>query len=168
MSDTDAAHFAYFDAGSTSSVITALDHLDTYLATQGPFDGVIAFSQGAGLAAMHIVRKEYENPVGKPPFKCAILFSPNALYDPRAWVETGEVRPLDPAVDGHPIKIPTFVAWGEQDAWKEECETVSRLCNPEKLFSFVHRGSHEIPGVGLKEEVAPMMKLVKRCIMSSC
>jgi hypothetical protein len=56
--------------------------------------------------------------------------------------------------------------WGQEDQWKEESEGVSMLCDPETLCTFIHPGTHEIPGVGVKEALQPVVKLAKRCILT--
>ena len=35
---------------------TAISQLEAYLAVEGPFDGVIGYSQGASLAATYLIR----------------------------------------------------------------------------------------------------------------
>ena len=50
----DGKYFSYFDSNDTSSCLLALKNLETYLETDGPFDGILAFSQGGGLAATYL------------------------------------------------------------------------------------------------------------------
>jgi pimeloyl-ACP methyl ester carboxylesterase len=139
-----------------------LDQLEDYVAAEGPFDGVLAFSQGAGLAAMHIVLKSLE---GKsPPFKCAILFSSNEVYDPKAWLEHGMVQPMDNEVHGRPITIPTVVIYGAHDPYKDHSERLAKLCDPKRSFVVQHPGSHEIPGLGVKESIPEIVKSMRRAI----
>jgi len=167
VSDFDEGYFAYFDPDLPSTAVAALRQLDAYINSNGPFEGVIAFSQGAHLAASHIAHKILENPTAKAPFKCAILFSPLAIYDPKVWHEQGEVRKIGNPVDGYAITIPSLVVWGQKDQWKEDAEGVSYLCDPETSYTYVHSGGHEIPGIGLKEALGPVAKLAKRCIINS-
>ena len=47
----DGEYFAYFDDTSAASCSKALEYLETYIIAEGPFDGVLAFSQGASLAS---------------------------------------------------------------------------------------------------------------------
>lgn len=164
MSKAGATYWAYFDSSSTSSYILALDQLDAYVAAEGPFDGVLAFSQGAGLAAMHIVRKAIQAPLQAPPFKCAILVSCNGVYDPVAWLVHGEVRALDPEVDGQLIKIPTVHIWGKQDRLRNESEAVSKLCDKSLATVFVHEGGHEVPRLSARNAIAGSAKAMRRGI----
>lgn len=162
MSNPDGAHYAYFDLYSPSDFITALDQLEEYIDAEGPFDGVLAFSQGAGLAAMHIVRKSLEG--YNPPFKCAILFSSNEVYDPNAWLEHGVTQPLDTRVYGRPITIPTAIIYGEKDPYRDRSQRIAKLCDPEKVFVLQHPGQHEVPGLSVKESVPEIVKVMKRVI----
>jgi pimeloyl-ACP methyl ester carboxylesterase len=167
MSEFNEGYLGYFNPDAPASALTALRQLDAFIASHGPFEGVIAFSQGAQLAATYIVHKKLENHAAEPVFKCAILFSPLGIYDPKEWITSGTVRKMDFATDGYVISLPSLVVWGEKDQWKEESEGVSKLCDQETLITFVHTGGHEIPGIGLKEAVGPIAKFAKRCIMSS-
>lgn len=54
-------YFAYFDQDSASSITKALDDLESYIASADkPFDAVMGFSQGAGLAAMYMIRDQLQ------------------------------------------------------------------------------------------------------------
>ena len=164
MSNTDVTAWAYFDPSSIASYIRALEQLDTYVAAEGPFDGVLAFSQGATLAAMHVVRKAVQAPSHPPPFKCAIFISCAAVYDPLAYFERGQIRILDSKLDGHPIQIPTVHIWGEQDPMRDQSRGLSELCQPELTAVFVHEGAHEVPRLGARGALAGSVKAVRRGI----
>ena len=162
MSKTDGTFWAYFDPSSIASYIQALEQLDTYVAAEGPFDGVLAFSQGATLAAMHVARKAIQAPSQTPPFKCAILISCAAVYDPVAYFERGEMRILNSRLDGHPIQIPTVHIWGEQDPMRDQSRDLSELCQPSLAAVFVHEGAHEVPRLGASSALAGSVKAVRR------
>jgi predicted esterase len=141
------------------SFVTALDQLDAYIAAEGPFEGVLAFSQGAGLVATHLVRKHFLGAAS--PFRCAILIAPISVYDPAAYTERGEVRVLGEEA-GPLIHIPTVVMWGERDERKEESRGLVKLCEPSLVEVFVHEGGHEVPGLGVKESIPGAVKVVRR------
>lgn len=167
MVDSEDGYLGYFDPETPTSAVTALRHLDAFIASHGPFGGVIGFSQGAQLAAMYLVHKKLENPTAEPPFNCAVLFSPLSIYDPEEWTASGELRKMHAATHACAINIPALLAWGEKDRWREDAEGVSGLFNPETSYTFVHSGAHEIPGIGVKEAIIPIAKLAKRCISIS-
>jgi pimeloyl-ACP methyl ester carboxylesterase len=153
---------------SPSSAFTALDQLDAFVTLHGPFDGIIAFSNGAQLAATYIVHKKLKSAASDSPFKCAILFSPLGVYDSMEWIANGRVQKLDVKNNIFAIDIPSLVVWGRNDPGQEDAQDVSLLCDPETSYTFVHSGGHEIPGIGLNEALGPVAKLAKRCIMNSC
>ncbi|RDL39060.1 DUF341-domain-containing protein [Venustampulla echinocandica] len=167
LSDQSAEHYAYYNvgAGAASSIAIALDQLEAYIALEGPFDGVLGFSQGAGLAIMLLVRRYHGDPVAPPPFKCAILFSPVSVYDPVAYEKRGQVRLLDGTLDGkYSITIPTAIIYGKEDSRKQECEGLLSSCDPTKRSVLIHEGNHEIPGIGLRSELAGTVNMVRRAI----
>lgn len=158
-------HYAYYDITSPASFIAALDSLEAYVEAEGPFDGVIAYSQGAGLAAMLLVRRHFLQPEAAPLFRCAILFSPNQVYDPVSYVEKGEVRVLNQVSDGmRPLSIPAVIIYGEADERKDECRGLQGIFDPDHLSVFVHEGGHEIPGIGVKSGLPGTVKASRRGI----
>jgi len=142
--------------------------LRSYLSSHGPFDGILGFSQGAGLAAMHIVR-EGMSPVrqGDPPFKCAIFISSIAVPDPTAFDLRGEIRFLDPEVDKELIQIPTVHIWGAKDELNQGSQVLKKLCVQSMASVFIHDGDHEIPGLGAKEAVVETVKAMRRGISNA-
>lgn len=165
LSDASGQHYAYYDTTSPESFITALDNLESYIEAEGPFDGVIAYSQGAGLVAMLLARRQYLNPSGKCLFRCAILFSPIQVYDPMAYLERGEVRVLDQVSSSTAmLPIPVVVIYGDQDERKNECRMVQAICNPKLVSVFIHEGGHEVPGIGVKSGLPGTIKAARRGI----
>ncbi|KAJ3579027.1 hypothetical protein NPX13_g1547 [Xylaria arbuscula] len=151
LSSASSHHYAYYDLTSEASFISALDNLESYIETEGPFDGVMAFSQGAGLVAMLLVRRQYLRPEDPALFRCAILFSPVHVYDPVAYLERGEVQVLESMAPGIKLTpIPMVIVYGNEDDRKKECQAALAICDPDLLSVFVHDGGHEIPGLGAK------------------
>lgn len=146
----------------------ALNLLDSYLSDQGPFDGILGFSQGAGLAAMHMARQAMVDPTCriKPPLKCAIFLSSIAVPDPTAFDLRGEIRMLDPKIDGQLIRIPTVHIWGAKDELNKESRVLKALCDHRTASTFIHEGDHEVPGLGAKEAVTETVKTIRRSIFT--
>ncbi|KAB8300443.1 hypothetical protein EYC80_000615 [Monilinia laxa] len=168
----DSPCFQYFDLSSPASYLQAVEQLDSFITTEGPFDGILAFSQGATIAGTLLAR-QYQNvndgviAPNSPPFKCAIFFSG---IQPVDWEElaTGEVRILDAGVDGDLLKLPTVHVWGRQDLmWSKESENLSRLCDSHSRMICIHNGGHEIPGPRLGNSVAEAVRAIRRTIDSS-
>jgi hypothetical protein len=54
FSDEDE-YFAYYDPQSPDSMRKAIDNLERYMTVEGPFEGIISFSQGSALAASFLL-----------------------------------------------------------------------------------------------------------------
>jgi hypothetical protein len=74
---------------------------------EGPYDGILGYSQGATLAAQALIRhathasqlkaaSQEQGPVCSPPFKFAVFF--NGATPTRVFEVTDEMRPLTPVV----------------------------------------------------------------------
>jgi pimeloyl-ACP methyl ester carboxylesterase len=146
----------------------ALKNLDSYVTTEGPFDGVIGFSQGAGLAAMYLIRRLIEDPECESPFKCAILMSRIGVYDEKKWVESGKLSLLE-SLPPHrkKIDIPTVAIWGQTDEYsRKESELTESFFGPHRVWSYVHRGGHDVPGPHIPGSVSQTIKLINRAVTS--
>ncbi|KAI9041925.1 uncharacterized protein KD926_006262 [Aspergillus affinis] len=129
--------FAYFDPSRPESFATALHHLAEFIEHEGPFDGIMAFSQGAQMAAALLARLQAHRPTGYP-VRCAIFLSA-ATPDgaPILGPPTDEVEV--------PLQLPTAHIWGETD-YSATSRMLSTMSRPEWCFPFVHSGGHEVPG----------------------
>ncbi|KAK2813767.1 hypothetical protein FQN50_000165 [Emmonsiellopsis sp. PD_5] len=155
--------FTYYNPTSPPSIHRALTDLQSYLETEGPFDGLIGFSIGASLAASFIAHK----PAAELPVKCAILISPAPPVCPLALNQgEGDIRVLDPLVDGEVIEIPTAVVWGSEDGFLEAYGggSVVGLCRRGKVVEYVHGGGHEVPGSGGVGGLSGTVKMIRRVI----
>jgi predicted esterase len=146
------------------SAMAALAQLDAYERAEGPFDAVLAFSQGAGLAAAFMMQRALAEPLRRPPFRCAVLVSCVWVYDPVAWAERGEVRTLHGSALGEVVAVPTVHVWGARDPRRAESEGMRGFCKAELATVFVHGGGHEVPGLGAKEAVSGTVKAIRRGI----
>lgn len=158
---------SYLDEKTASSCTAALDDLEDYIAAEGPFDAVMAFSQGAGLAAMLMVRKLQQEPMQQrlnPLFKCAIFFSGGFPGDPAA-LRKNELRPLSYDTDEEVIHLPTAHIWGANDQqYPTFGPVLSQLCKHETRMVFMHQGGHEIPGTSSKEAVTATVHAIRRTV----
>ncbi|KAL8643786.1 MAG: hypothetical protein Q9226_008123 [Calogaya cf. arnoldii] len=165
LSSSDAKAYEYFDATSAASYASAVEQLHAYVTDEGPFDGLLAFSQGASLAAMYLVHQSLQQSDDGLPIKVAILISSAAIYDPVAWLEQGQVRVLNCASDGQPIKIPTAHIWGAKDELRTESEALSDLTDEKLKALYVHTGGHEVPGLSTQGAVQGTVQAVRRAII---
>ncbi|KAK4200775.1 serine hydrolase FSH [Triangularia verruculosa] len=152
--------FCYADFDDLPSCLAALDQLDTYVQEEGPFDGLMAFSQGATIAATYLANKSrYNEP---SPFKCAVLFSAGGVFDVEL-LKKGVVSPLTAETAGEIIRIPTAHIWGVNDSMVES-GTVSAVCEAGKREVYVHDGGHEIPAVRSPVQVKACVRVLRRVI----
>lgn len=143
-----------------------MDTLEAYVEAEGPFDGVLAYSQGAGLVAMLLVRRQYLRPDQAPLFRCAILFSPGHVFDPLTYLETGEVKVLDHIPSGmSALSIPIVIIYGKEDELRDGCSQLAALCEPNLLSVYVHEGGHEVPGLGAKLGLLEAVKIARRGVI---
>jgi predicted esterase len=135
----DVECFAYFEPSNAVSITKAIDDLAEYVASEGPFDGVLGFSQGATLAASLLARNAFP-----PPFAFAVFICASPPFSPHL-LDVGIVRYHDPAVDGEVLKLPATIIVGAQDAGKDGCVKLAESCQKITRTVFEHEGGHEIP-----------------------
>ncbi|SLM36796.1 Serine hydrolase FSH [Lasallia pustulata] len=160
--ETDS-YFNYFD-WSPGTMRTALDQLESFIALEGPYDGVIGYSHGGALAATFLIKHSRLHPGAPPPFKCAIFLSGGIPMDPDA-LEKDEVRPLDGARDGALLALPTANIWGRNDQlWPGTSEVLSGLCEEVARSVFVHDEGHDVPSARAKDAVLGAVKSIRRTV----
>lgn len=168
LSNIGGSYYAYFDPDSPLSALKALNDLRDYLLTEGPFDGVLAFSQGANLAAMHAIResqRDYETDTPSlSTFRLLVLLSASVVHDPVAFEKRGEIKALSSFASGELIQIPTVHIWGGLDAMKEESAVSSKLFSGDLSTVFVHSGAHDIPA---KHDITEAVKAMRRGIFTT-
>lgn len=123
--------------------------------------------QGPGQHLINLKVFEIQHPSHPPRISCAILIACASVYDPVAYFEQGEIRVLEAARDGRPIKVPTVHIWGERDALREESKGMSELCEPELATVFVHESGHEVPRLSTKSALAGSVRAVRRGITTA-
>ncbi|KAI9927531.1 hypothetical protein ASPWEDRAFT_186869 [Aspergillus wentii DTO 134E9] len=165
---TDGAYYDYFSFDSAESVKKALDDLSHFLETEGPYEGLIAFSLGGALAATFLIREATLNPATPLPFKCAIFLSGGAPLDPVA-LERGEVVLLDAPLPGEDSQLlhgfPTAHIWGRNDElWGDRSETLCALCDPQERAVLLHDEAHAVPGARAKEALLGSVRAIRRTV----
>ncbi|MCJ1396153.1 hypothetical protein MMC18_009042 [Xylographa bjoerkii] len=87
----------YNSALAPTDIQRCCDLLDDVVAEQGPFDGVLGFSQGGSLALTYLLQHEIQHPDAPPPFRFAILFSTIAAFSPDAAFGAEVLASLTPS-----------------------------------------------------------------------
>lgn len=158
----------YADETSSESCRKALSDLEAYIAEDGPFDGVMAFSQGAVLAVSLFLQRMEQDPQKaqlNPVFRCAIFFSGGVPEDLRGVRGEGPRRLMRWEDDGEIIGIPTVHVWGRNDRlYPEYGPVLSKLCRGREREEFIHEGGHDVPGPRDPVVVERVAMLIKRTI----
>ncbi|RYC59083.1 hypothetical protein CHU98_g7125 [Xylaria longipes] len=156
-------YFGY--VGNTITEYEDLYHdLLDIIHNQGPFDGLMGFSEGGAVAAWMLIENSKRRlTFGR--FKCAIFFSAAVPFDPDV-VRTGIVKPVDPAIEGEMIKIPTAHVWSkENDVNDEAAQSLASLCDAKLRETFLHSLGHNVPGSKFDSEaLAGTLRIIERTI----
>ncbi|KAK0510875.1 hypothetical protein JMJ35_006427 [Cladonia borealis] len=119
---------------------------------EGPFEGVLGFSQGAGVAASLLFEQTMQPGSERPEplFKFAVFIGgtqPWDIYEPTSKYSK-ELQPLKPvcaAKYAARIDIPTAHIMGRKDIYRDGAKSLLALCNPQKAKVYDHQGSHMFP-----------------------
>ncbi|CAG7931633.1 unnamed protein product [Penicillium olsonii] len=156
----DDQGFSYFDPDSVPASLQAVKDLEHFIEREGPYDGVLAFSQGMMLACTLLMRKMQENKA--LPFKCAIFFSPRMAPLVHEDLCRGIFTEIDPQDLREKIDIPTTLVWGSADPFATKAVELQQLFLPGCLSTVVHEGGHEVPGYAFKSALAQTVKVIRR------
>lgn len=125
------------------SVRQSYEYIIDIIDEDGPFDGVVGFSQGAAAAATTLLWNEKLDPTSPPLFKFGIFFC--------------STKPLD-ADDGASIKsaastrllpsMPTVHVVGQKDPVKDQSLGLFALADPQYSRLITHEAGHCIPKDG--------------------
>ncbi|KAI1618128.1 serine hydrolase FSH [Exophiala viscosa] len=91
---TTGPFYCYYDAFDPANVKKALEMLDEVIEEEGPFDGIVGFSQGGSLAVAYMVQHEIDHADEPLPFKFAIIFSSVISFSPDDRYCDGIIRNL--------------------------------------------------------------------------
>lgn len=133
-----------------------MSDLSEYVASEGPFDGVIGFSQGAALAAILLARDEFPAPFSFAVFICGgPPFCEESLRD-------GVVQYVDVSPKSGILKLPTAHLIGGQDDAMPECLKLVNVCREQTRIVFDHGAGHQVPvnPKGITEEMAKIIQQV--------
>ncbi|PVI01617.1 hypothetical protein DM02DRAFT_671166 [Periconia macrospinosa] len=148
---------------NVASALQCYTDLKAFITTEGPFDGICGFSEGAGIAA-GLLAAQFKDPYSLFKFKCGIFFSAGPAIDMLA-LEQGEIRVLDLATDGKFLKLPTAHIWDPEDTVHPGFgRSVKEICDIEMMEEVQHSLGHEVPGRGSSHAVAECTRSIDRTI----
>lgn len=158
----DDQGFSYFDPDSVSASLQAVHDLESFIEKDGPYDAVLAFSQGMMLACTLLMRNVQER---KPlPFKCAVFFSPRMAPLDYVDLQKGIFTEIDANVVTDVIGIPTALVWGSRDPCAGKAVELMKIFRKETLSTVLHDGGHEVPGYAFKDALTQAVKVIRRTI----
>ncbi|KAL5041371.1 hypothetical protein BDW71DRAFT_217901 [Aspergillus fruticulosus] len=137
----------------------ALTELLEFTENEGPFDVLMAFSQGAGCGAtllIHLIQLQQcrGSEAVRLPFRCAVFFcGAPPLQQPGCELKE-EI-----------IDIPTAHIWGRNDTLYHYGPELSRFCKAASRETLVLDGGHEIPGPRDMTAVATCVQVIRRTLM---
>jgi len=138
------------------------------VAQEGPFDGILAFSQGTSIAAAFILDQQrqaraaaHTSTRASGSVACAVFFAGRLPY-----IDAG-CSPQAASADSELIEVPTTHIWGSTDHIEpEQHEALSQICRSDKRQVLVHGGGHEVPGARDKEALADSANLIRRMLVT--
>ncbi|GAQ07398.1 hypothetical protein ALT_4719 [Aspergillus lentulus] len=159
--------FAYFDDKDPQSGLAVYQHFEQHLRDEGPYDGVIAFSQAATMILTYLIyvfkRKNGGDDVDSP-FRFAVLFSvvrPPIDYEE---LQKGKFVDMDLRYVKGIVEIPTVHVWGALEESAGQAAMTSDACRSDMKWTYVHDRGHEIPGAGSKAAVTKTANAIRRAI----
>ena len=133
----------FYEATPTATqLLRAHEYLTEIVEEDGPFEGLLGFSQGAEVAASLLF---YQGE--KVKFKFAIFIGGTPPFDVAALASGKDTTPVKMRADTHSarIQIPTAHVMGRGDAYREFSKALLGLCNPREVKVYDHKGSHVVP-----------------------
>jgi hypothetical protein len=179
--------FGWFDQPVTPAhTRQLLLGLIDFITAEGPFQGLMGFSEGGIVAAMLLTHDARSSFAG---LECGILMSAAPPLDPAGILEEDPptLRCLTPAgvVDGTAIRVPTAHVIGSNEPFahlvslsplagvlissgledpEELHQLLFQLCDGSRRERFFHQLGHEVPGARLDEGLAGTVRVIERTI----
>lgn len=149
------------------SAMQLYNDLSSFIESEGPFDGVMAFSEGAGVAASLLAYQERLMAAQKSSpfrFKFGIFFCGAGAFDAES-LQQGILRELDPSVDGRVITMPTAHIWTRHDQVHPGFgQKLRALCADGVAEEYLHDFGHSVPGAQGEEGVVEATRVIRRTI----
>ena len=125
----------------------------------GPFDGILGFSEGASVAASLMLRRAAQSRV--PLFKFAIFFCAILTF---RFDDEGAIL-----ADERPerINVPTLHLTGARDPARLSSLTLYNLCDRQSAILYDHGKGHTIPWGPSTEEIAKRVRETMACAQTT-
>ncbi|KAJ5123038.1 Serine hydrolase FSH [Penicillium atrosanguineum] len=132
-------HYPRSPAVPSAHLKEAFEHVLNIIATEGPFDAVMGFSQGAALASALIAHQAKAHPEQPSLFRAAVFICGGA-----PWEGAG-LNYIASQPDTYAINIPTANIVGKIDPLYPESMKLYQLCEPSKAAFYDHGSKHMVP-----------------------
>ncbi|KAH8588577.1 serine hydrolase-domain-containing protein [Bisporella sp. PMI_857] len=129
-------------ASCAEAVERTLAYLEEVIQEDGPYDGIIGFSQGAAVAARLILKHQEEDPFGVQPFKLAVFLCSAGLFYTDSTKEYEEHMETASKIGIH---MPTVHLIGDSDPHKPFGLGLIKLCSKGVSRIINYDMGHEIP-----------------------
>ena len=125
-----------------SQLLRAHEYLTEIVEEDGPFEGILGFSQGAEVAASLLLYQGQN-----VQFKFAVFIGGTQPFDVAALAAGKDTQPVKMRAETHSarIQIPTAHVIGRSDAYREYSKAFLGLCNPREAKVYDHKGAHIVP-----------------------
>ncbi|KAI0008227.1 serine hydrolase FSH [Xylariaceae sp. FL0662B] len=136
---------------------------------QGPFNGIMGFSEGGTMAATILLEDARHGSLGEA-IKCAIFFSAAPPFDPDLIRQTGILKyACADEAGGNKIpliNIPTAHIWSQTVGVNEMRvhQSLAQLCNEEVREVFLHELGHDVPGSKSDKGLAGTLRAIEHVI----
>ncbi|KAL6878976.1 serine hydrolase FSH [Trichoderma novae-zelandiae] len=154
-----------------------------FITANGPFQGLMGFSEG-GIVAATLLAHDARQPFAG--LECGVLMSAAPPLDPAGILDDPPtLRCLIPAVDGAAIRVPTAHVAGANEPFahlvslsplagvlissglgdpEKLHQLLFQLCDDRRRERFVHGLGHEVPGARSDEGLAGTVRVIERTI----
>ncbi|KAI1342768.1 hypothetical protein F5Y15DRAFT_268197 [Xylariaceae sp. FL0016] len=130
-----------------------------FIESQGPFDSLMAFSEGGSVAAQMLIEDSCHH-FGN--FKCAVFFSAPIPLDPELVARGIIVEASRPAALAG---IPTAHIWSEAgEIYPGAGREWVSCCDADMREEVVHNLGHEVPGSVTEEGFSQTLRAIERTI----
>ncbi len=133
----------------------ALEYLRDIIAENGPFDGILGYSEGASVAATYVLdeQKRFLESGLPRTIKCAVFITGWPACDP------GDSKMLLADEYEDVIDIPTFHVLGSKDPFCKGSEALFNICDPDSRFLYDHGKGHIIPrDIGTVRDLSGLLR----------
>lgn len=142
-------------------------NMRSFIESNGPFDGMMCFSEGASIGATVMIADAQKHARGEGlGIRCAIFFCGVTPLDLNLD-EDGERkgRFLDPEVDGLLLRVPTAHIWSKAgDVLPGMGEALLKLCDESMREELLHDLGHDVPGARSDAWLREAVRVIRRTI----